>query len=164
MKKVFIVSAVRTPMGAFLGNLESLSAVELATVAVKGAIEQAGISPKDVETTVAGIVVKDGLKGNPARQVAYALGIPMEGCASTVEQQCATGLRALDIAAMEIQLGRYGIGVAFGAESMSNVPNLILNAKKGSVKFGGTKLGPLKVVDGLIQDVNADMILQIFAD
>lgn len=159
MEKIYIVGAARTPMGAFLGQLNKLSGVELAQVAVKAALERANVDPKNVDTINGGIVIKDGMRGNPARQVAYGVGIPMESSASTVEQQCASGLRALDISIMEMKCKGYGIGVAFGAESMSNAPNLILNAKKGSVNYGGMKLGPLKVVDSLIWETLHDAML-----
>lgn len=159
MEKIYVVGAARTPMGAFLGQLNKLSGVELAQVAVKAALERANVEPAKVDTLQGGIVIKDGMRGNPARQVAYAVGVPVTASCSTVEQQCASGLRALDIAMMEMRCKGYGIGVAFGAESMSNAPNLILNAKKGSVDYGGLKLGPLKVVDSLIWETLHDAML-----
>lgn len=146
MQKVYIVGAVRTPIGSFLGGLSSLGAVELANIAVKEAISRTGIKPEDVENVVGGIVYKAGLKGNPARQVQVACGIPIEASASTVDQQCASSMRAMEIAAMEIALGKNDVAVAFGTESMSNTPNLIMNAKTGS------KIGPLQVEDSLLYD------------
>lgn len=146
MNNVYILSAVRTPIGTFQGGLSSLSNIELATIVVKEAINRANVNPQMVQNVVGGTVYKGGLGGNPARQVQIACNIPVEASASTVEQLCSSAMRALEIAMMEIQLGKNDIAVAYGCESMSNAPNIILNAKAGS------RIGPLKVVDSMLND------------
>ena len=146
MRDVVIVSAVRTPIGKFLGSLSKVSAVELGTVAVKEAIKRAGIEASQVEDVVAGMVYKAGAKGNPARQVAVNVGIPVEAGATTVDQQCASAMRAFEIASQQIMLGKADIGVAFGIESMSNVPHMLMNSRNGY------RMGDVKAVDGLTHD------------
>jgi len=146
MQKVFIVGAGRTPIGAFLGGLSSLTTVQLGTIAAKATLERSGIRPDQIENVVAGVVYRAGTKGNPARQIQIACGIPAEASASTVDQQCASSMRAMEIAAMEIALEKNDIAMVVGAESMSNTPNLILNAKTGS------RMGPLKIEDALLYD------------
>lgn len=146
MNRVFIVGAARTPVGKFLGGLSSKGNVELATIAVKEAVKRAGVSFEQIENVVGGSIYKGGLKGNPARQVQIACNIPVSASASTVDQQCASAMRAFEIATMEIQLGKNDIAVAYGAESMSNAPNVILNSRTGS------RIGPLKIVDSLLYD------------
>ena len=150
MRDVVVVSAMRTPIGGFLGSLKSLTAVELAEISVKSAIDKAGLSVKDIQDVVGGVVYKSGLKGNPARQVQLNLGIPVEASATTVDQQCASGMRAFEIAVQQIQLGKSEISVAFGTESMSNVPYMLLNSRNGS------KIGDQKLVDGLTHDALID--------
>ncbi|QZY54075.1 thiolase family protein [Crassaminicella profunda] len=150
MREVVIVSAVRTPIGKFLGNLKSLSAVDLGTIAVNGALEKAGIRPEQVEDVVAGMVYKAGAKGNPARQVQIKVGIPVHVGATTIDQQCASAMRAFEVAVSQIMLGKSDISVAFGIESMSNVPHLLLNARTG-YKLGGGMLE-----DGLLYDALLD--------
>lgn len=146
MKDVVIVSAVRTPIGKFLGGLSKVSAVDLGVVAVKEAMERAGIKPEQVEDVTAGMVYKAGAKGNPARQVSIKVGIPSSAGATTVDQQCASAMRAFEVASQQIMLGKYDIGVAFGIESMSNVPHMLLGSRNGY------RMGDTKVVDGLTYD------------
>jgi acetyl-CoA C-acetyltransferase len=150
MRDVVVVSAVRTPIGGFLGGFKKMSAVALAEVAVKGAIAQAGLKVDDIQDIVGGVVYKSGLKGNPARQVQLNLGIPAEAAATTVDQQCASGMRAFEIAVQQIQLNKSDISVAFGTESMSNVPHMLIGSRTGS-RFGDQKL-----VDGLTYDALID--------
>lgn len=146
MQKVYIVEAGRTPIGTFLGGLSGLTTVELGTIAAKATIERSPIRPEQIENVVAGVVYRAGTKGNPARQIQIACGIPVEASASTVDQQCASSMRALEIAAMEITLEKNDVALVVGAESMSSTPNLILNAKTGS------RMGPLHVEDALLYD------------
>lgn len=146
MREVVIVSAARTPIGKFLGRLKSLSAVELGVIAVNAAMERAGIKPEQVEDVVAGMVYKAGAKGNPARQVQLAVGIPLQAGAVTVDQQCASGMRAFEIAVSQIMLGKADVGVALGIESMSNVPHILLNARNGY------RLGGEAIKDSLLYD------------
>ncbi len=146
MRDVVIVSAVRTPIGKFLGGLSKVSAVDLGEIAVKEAIQRAGLKPEQIEDVTAGMVYKAGAKGNPARQVSVRLGIPVEAGATTVDQQCASAMRAFEIASQNIILGKCDIGVAFGIESMSNVPHMLLQSRTGY------RMGDVKVVDGLTYD------------
>jgi len=146
MQKVFIVGAGRTPIGAFLGEFSSLTTVDLGIIAGRATLERSGIKPEQVENVVTGVVYRAGTKGNPARQIQIACGIPVEASASTVDQQCASSMRALEIAAMEIMLEKNDVAMVIGAESMSNTPNLILDAKQGR------KMGPLRVEDALLYD------------
>jgi len=146
MQKVYIVEAGRTPIGTYLGALSSLTTVELGIIAAKATIERSSIKPEQIENVVAGVVYRAGTRGNPARQIQIACGIPFETSASTVDQQCASSMRALEMAAMEIALEKNDIALVVGAESMSNTPNLIMNAKTGS------RMGPLHVEDALLYD------------
>lgn len=146
MREVVIVSAARTPIGKFLGSLKSLSAVELGVIAVNAAVERAGIKPEQVQDVVAGMVYKAGVKGNPARQVQLEVGIPLQAGAVTVDQQCASGMRAFEIAVSQIMLGKADVGVALGIESMSNVPHILLNARNGY------RLGGETIQDSLLYD------------
>lgn len=149
MKEVVIVSMARTPVGKFGGSLSKISAIELGTIAVKGALERASIKPQQVGEVSAGIVYKHGLKGNPGRQVQLSVGIPDETPALTVDQQCASGMRAFEIAVHQIQLGKAEIAVAVGMESMSNTPHLLLNSRNG-YRLGAETIEDALLYDGLI--------------
>lgn len=148
MENVVIVGAARTPIGDFLGSLKDLSAVDLGVAAARAALERAGISPEQVEDVVAGMVYKEGAKGNPARQVQLKCGIPVEAAAVTVEQQCASGMRAVEIAAQQIMLGKSSVGLAVGMESMSHVPYLLMGARTG-YRMGAVRLEDAMLYDGL---------------
>ncbi|MCG0278997.1 MAG: thiolase family protein [Thermanaeromonas sp.] len=150
MEKVFIVSAARTPIGDFLGSLKDVSAVDLGTIAAKEAIRRAGIRPEQVEDVVAGMVYKEGVKGNPARQVQLKCGIPVEVAAVTVDQQCCSSMRAMEIAAQQIMLGRVDVALAVGMESMSQVPYLLMGVRTGY------RMGTAKVEDALLYDALHD--------
>ena len=139
MRNVVIVGAKRTAIGDFLGSLSSVSAVELGTIAVKAALEQSGVQPEQVEDVVGGMVYKAGVKGNPARQVQLNAGIPVTAGAVTVEQQCSSAMRAMEVACQQIMLNKLDISVAFGIESMSRVPYYMLDARTG------LRMGPSKV-------------------
>jgi len=143
---VFIVGAARTPIGDFLGSLKDISAVDLGMSAAFAAIERAKIEPGQVEDVVAGMVYKEGAKGNPARQVQLNCGIPVGASAVTVEQQCASGMRAVEIASQQISLGKASISLALGMESMSGAPYLLMGARTGY------RLGRGQVEDALLQD------------
>jgi len=138
MRNVVIVGAKRTPVGDFLGSLKDVAAVELGTTAVKAALEQAGVTPDKVEDVVAGMVYKAGAKGNPARQVQLACGIPVTAGAMTLDQQCGSGMRAVEIACQQIMLEKVDTAVAVGMESMSRAPYLLLNARTGYRMGAGT--------------------------
>lgn len=149
MREVVIVGAARTPIGDFLGSLKDISAVELAKVAVKGALDKANIEPAQVEDVVGGMIYKAGVKGNPARQVQLGVGIPLATAATTVDQQCGSAMRAFEIVSQQIMLGKSEIGVAFGVESMSQAPYLLMNAREG-MRMGDGKIVDSMLYDGLI--------------
>lgn len=154
LKEVVLVGGMRTPIGNFLGSLSSMSAVELATIAAAAALEGCGVAPEDIDEVTLGTVYKDGQRANPARQVQIALGIPVSGGAVTVEQQCASGMRALEIAAQQIQLGKSASALVCGCESMSNVPFLGLDARRGK------KMGAARLEDGLLYEA----LIDVFSD
>lgn len=146
MRNVVIVGAKRTPIGDFLGSLSSLGVVELGAIAAKAAMTQAGVKPEMVEELAAGMIYKHGHKGNPARQMQYACEIPSSGWAYTVDQQCASGMKATESVLQSIQLGKTDVGLAVGAESMSTSPYMLLKARTGY------RMGDGKVVDSMLND------------
>lgn len=153
MNNVVIAGYARTPIGNFMGALASLSAVELGIAASKKAIENTGITSEEIEEVVVGMVCKAGAKGNPARQISIALNVPVQASASTVDQQCASGMRAVEMAMQQIALGNCNCILAVGMESMSNVPHLMLNARKG------VKMGSFTIEDSLLYDALHDAML-----
>src|SRR5437762_13980395 len=122
MESVFIVSAVRTPIGKFGGALAHLSAADLGVVAVKEALKRAGIEPEAVNETIFGHARQAGNGPNVARQISYRSGIPKEVSAFTVNKACGSGLKSILLATQEILLGNAAVMVAGGTESMSRVP------------------------------------------
>lgn len=142
----FIMGAKRTPIGKFGGRLAHHSAVSLAQVAVKAALESAGIAPGQVDLTIVGHARQAGNGPNPARQVALACGVPQESPAWTMNQACASGLSAIDHAHKAILLGEADVVVAAGMESMSKVPYLLEKAR------WGLRLGHNELVDGMYRD------------
>jgi len=146
MQKVYIVSATRTPIGSWGGQLASFSAVQLGTIAVKGALEKAGVSPEQVQEVYMGNVVQANLGQAPARQVALAAGIPNSIPCTTINKVCSSGMKSIMLAAQTIMLGQADIMVAGGMESMSNIPFYLDKARFG-YKFGSGKL-----IDGLQRD------------
>lgn len=146
MKEVYIVSAVRTPIGSFGGVLSSLSAIELGAAAIKGALEKAGVEAAAVQEVLMGNVVSANLGQAPATQAALKAGIPNTVPATIVNKVCASGMKAVMFGAQSIMLGQQDIVVAGGMESMSNIPYYLPNARWG-YKFGGAQL-----VDGLQRD------------
>ena len=146
MRDVVIVSAVRTPVGKFLGGLSELSAVELGAIAVRAAVERAGVSPDEIDECVMGNVLASGLGQNPARQAALRAGIADRVSALTVNMVCGSGLRAVGLAAQSIAMGMAEVAVAGGMESMSNAPYLVPQARKG------LRMGDGKLVDSMVKD------------
>lgn len=151
MKEVVIVSAVRTPMGSFGGSLKDFSASRLGAVAIRAAIEKAGIKPEQVQDVLMGCVLQANLGQAPARQAAKYAGLPNEVNCTTVNKVCASGMKAIAQAAQSIALGDADIVVAGGMESMSNVPFYIENMRWGN-KYGNTGL-----IDGLAKDGLTDV-------
>lgn len=146
MNEVYIVSAVRTPIGSFGGTLSGLSAVELGTTAIKGAMRNAKISEDKIDEVLMGNVVSANLGQAPARQAALGAGLPNTVPCTTVNKVCASGMKAAMFGAQSIMLGQNDIVVAGGMESMSNIPYYLPKARFG-YKYGGGEL-----VDGLEKD------------
>lgn len=151
MKEVVIVSAVRTPIGAFGGALKDLSATRLGAAAIKGAIGKAGIKPEQVQDVLMGCVLQANLGQAPARQAAKFAGLPNEVNCTTVNKVCASGMKAIAQAAQSILLGDADIVVAGGMESMSNVPFYSENLRWGN------KYGNVQFIDGLAKDGLTDV-------
>ena len=141
-----IVSAVRTPIGRFLGGLSSLSAPDLGGIALREAVARAGISPEDVEEVIMGNVVQGGVGQAPARQAVIKAGLPSAVSALTINKVCGSGLKAVMLAAQSIRAGDTQVVLAGGQESMSNAPYYVYGMRNG-VKFGDQTL-----VDGLVRD------------
>ena len=146
MQEVYIVSAVRTPIGSFGGGLSSLSATKLGSVAIKGALEKAGVSADQVDEVFMGNVISAGLGQAPARQAAVGAGIGYDVPCTTVNKVCASGMKSVMLAAQSIMLGQGDIIVAGGMESMSNVPYYV---PKGRYGYG---YGHGQLLDGLMHD------------
>ncbi|MFW5705739.1 MAG: acetyl-CoA C-acyltransferase [Bacteroidota bacterium] len=146
MKEVYVISAVRTPIGSFGGALSSLTATKLGAEAIKGAVKKAGIKPEDVQEVFMGNVLSANLGQAPARQAALFAGLPDTVPCTTVNKVCSSGLKSVMFGAQSIMLGDNDVVVAGGMESMSNVPHYIENVRKGM------KLGHGKLVDGMIKD------------
>ncbi|MBS0295174.1 MAG: acetyl-CoA C-acetyltransferase [Proteobacteria bacterium] len=145
MVDVVIVSAVRTPVGSFLGGLSSLPAHELGKVAIQGALEKAGVSAADVDEVILGQVLQAGAGQGPARQASVAAGVPIESPAWSLNQLCGSGLRAVALGMQQIAQGDARIVVAGGQESMSQAPHAA-NLRNGQ------KMGDLGMVDTMIKD------------
>lgn len=146
MKEVYIVSAVRTPLGSFGGKLSSLTAVELGSIAIKGALKKAGVDPSEVQEVIMGNVISANLGQAPARQAAIGAGLGYNVPCTTVNKVCASGMKAVMFAAQSIMTGQNDLVVAGGMESMSNVPYYIPKGRFG-YKYGNAEL-----VDGLVKD------------
>ncbi len=146
MKNVVIVSAKRTPIGSFGGSLSSFSAPELGAAVILQAVKEAGIKPDDVQEVVMGNVLNAGIGQAPARQAAMKAGLSDKTPSTTVNKVCASGMKAIMIAADQIALGQSDIMVAGGMESMSNVPYYLDKHRFGS------KLGHAQATDGIIKD------------
>ncbi len=145
MEDIVIVSAVRTPVGSFLGTLSSLSAHELGAVAIKAAMTRVGLDPADVDEVILGEVLTAGEGQSPARQAARLAGIPDEKTAFSINQLCGSGLRAIALAAQQIRTGESTIVVAGGQESMSR-------SQHSAYLRTGTKMGALELGDSMLRD------------
>ena len=145
-QNVVIVSARRTPIGAFQGVLSPVTAPRLGAAAAKAAIESAGIGPADVEETIFGCVLPAGLGQAPARQAAIAAGVPVSTPATTINKMCGSGLKAVMMAADQIRAGGAQTVLAGGLESMTNAPYLLLKAR------GGYRMGHGELLDHMFYD------------
>ena len=146
MKKVYIAAAVRTPLGSFGGALSSLSATQLGSAAIKGALEKAGVSAEHIDEVYMGNVCQANVGQAPARQAALGAGIPNTVPCTTVNKVCASGMKSIMFAAQQIMLGYGDLIIAGGMESMSNIPYYLDKAR------WGYKFGEGKFIDGLQRD------------
>ena len=151
MKEVYVVAAVRTPIGSFGGVLAGFSATQLGSFAIRGALEKAGIQPAQVQEVFMGNVVSANLGQAPARQAALFAGLLPETVCTTVNKVCASGTKAVMFAAQSIMLGLNDVVVAGGMESMTNIPYYVEKARFG-YKYGDGKL-----IDGLRKDALWDV-------
>lgn len=145
MKEVYIISAVRTPIGSFGGSLSALTASQLGATAIKAAVERAGIDPKQVQEVFMGNVLSANIGQAPATQAAKFAGLP-DIPATSINKVCASGTKAIMLAAQSIALGQNDIVIAGGMESMSSVPYYLDKARNGY------RLGDGKIIDGLVKD------------
>jgi acetyl-CoA C-acetyltransferase len=145
-KEVYIVAAVRTPIGSFGGVLSALSATQLGAIAIKGAIDKINLNPELVDEVIFGSVIQAGLGQAPARQAAKLGGLPDNVICTTVNKVCASGMKSIALAAQNILLGDADIIIAGGMESMSNVPFY------NTTQRWGNKYGDITIHDGLAKD------------
>ncbi|HEX3822353.1 MAG TPA: acetyl-CoA C-acetyltransferase [Candidatus Sulfotelmatobacter sp.] len=146
MQSVYILSAVRTPIGKFGGSLAELTAADIGVVAAKAAIERAGVRPEQVDEAIFGNARQAGGGPNPARQIAVRSGVPQEVPAFTVNKACASGMKSIALAYQSILLGDASCILAGGTESMSRVPYLLDKAR------WGYRMGTQELVDGMYRD------------
>jgi acetyl-CoA C-acetyltransferase len=150
-REVYIISAVRTPIGSFGGSLKEIPATQLGAAAIRGALEKAGLKPEQVQDVLMGCVLQANLGQAPARQASKFAGLPNEVNCTTVNKVCASGMKAIALAAQSIALGDADIVIAGGMESMSRVPFYVDSLRWGN-KYGNTT-----VVDGLAMDGLTDV-------
>ncbi|WP_077919946.1 acetyl-CoA C-acyltransferase [Spirosoma sp. 209] len=162
MNEVVIISAVRTPIGGFGGVLSSLSATDLGAAAIRGALSRAGVQPGQVQEVIMGNVVSANVGQAPAKQAALKAGLPATIPCTTINKVCASGTKAVMLAAQAIQLGQADIVVAGGMESMSNTPYYVPKARFG-YKYGNAELVDGLARDGLV-DVYDQCAMGVFAD
>jgi acetyl-CoA C-acetyltransferase len=146
LNNVYILSAVRTPIGKFGGSLASLSAADMGVVAAKAALERAGVQPQQVEEAIFGNARQAGGGPNPARQISIRSGVPQEVPAYTVNKACASGIKSIALAFQEITTGNLECVLAGGTESMSRLPFYLEGAR------WGYRLGHREIVDGMYRD------------
>jgi acetyl-CoA C-acetyltransferase len=146
LNAVYILSAVRTPIGKFGGSLASLSSADMGVVAAKAALERSGVQPEQVEETIFGNARQAGGGPNPARQISIRSGIPQEVPAYTVNKACASGIKSIALAFQEIATGNLECVLAGGTESMSRLPYYLEGAR------WGYRLGNQELVDGMVRD------------
>lgn len=150
MKEVFIISAVRTPIGSFGGSLSTITAPQLGATAIKGAIEKAGVNKNNIDEVFMGNVLQANIGQAPARQAAIFAGLNQNVACTTVNKVCASGMKAISLAAQTILCGDNHIVIAGGMENMSLVPHYF-HARTA------TKLGDVKLVDGMVKDGLTDV-------
>ena len=151
MEEVYILSAVRTPIGSFGGSLKDMTATQLGAAAIKGALEKSGIDAQLVDDVLMGCVIQANVGQAPARQAAKFAGLPNEVNCTTVNKVCASGMKAIAFGAQSIMLGDADVVIAGGMESMSNVPYYTENLRWGN------KYGNVSLIDGLAKDGLTDV-------
>ena len=151
MKEVYIVSAVRTPIGSFSGSLSGLTATQLGSIVAKGAIAKINLDPKEIQEIYFGNVISSGLGQAPATQVAVGAGLGYNIPCTLVNKVCASGMKSIMMGAQSIMLGQNNVVLAGGMESMSNIPYYLMKARTG-YKFGNGEL-----LDGLSHDGLTDV-------
>ena len=149
-REVYVVSAVRTPIGSYLGTLASVPAPKLGAAAIKGALEKAGVDAKEVNEVFMGCVLQADLGQAPARQAAMFAGIGDNVPATTVNKVCASGMKSIALGAQSILLGDNDVVVVGGMENMSSVPHYMSGRN-------GVKLGDIKMTDGMVKDGLTDV-------
>ncbi|MDD3890443.1 MAG: thiolase family protein [Syntrophomonadaceae bacterium] len=149
LNEVVMVSACRTPIGAYGGSLQPVRANDLSKISGAEAIKRAGIDPKQIDELMLGMCLHHGNGSLPARIVAMGLGLDPKSTASMVNQNCASGMRAMEIAAMGLALGKNEIALVIGTESMSNIPYVSQNTRWGA-RMGDVKLQDSMLADGLV--------------
>jgi acetyl-CoA C-acetyltransferase len=154
MKEVYIVSAVRTAMGSFMGTLSSVPATKLGAAAIKGAMEKINLNPEEVQEVYFGSVLQAGLGQAPARQAAKFAGLPNTVQATTINKVCASGMKSISLGAQQIMTGVSDVVVAGGMENMSLVPHYMMGSRTGY------KYGNVNMVDGLANDGLQDVYNQ----
>jgi acetyl-CoA C-acetyltransferase len=157
MREVYIVSAVRTAMGSFMGALSSVSAPKIGAAAIKGALEKVGLNPEEVEEIYFGSVLQAGLGQAPARQAAKFAGLPNKVQATTINKVCASGMKSIAVGAQQIMTGVADVVVVGGMENMSQVPHYLLGSRNG-FKFGNANLVDGLANDGLLDVYNQQMM------
>ena len=153
MHDVVVLSGARTPIGAFLGSLSSLTAPQLGAAAIAEAVKRAGIQPDEIDEVIMGCVLTGGMGQAPARQAALGAGLPDSVPAMTINKVCGSGMKAVMLAAQAVKLGDSGIVVAGGMESMSNAPYVLDKARTG-YRMGNGKLIDTMIHDGLWDPYN----------
>ncbi len=154
LKEVYIVSAVRTPIGSFMGGLSSISATELGSIAIKGALDKAGLDYTSVDEVFMGNVLQAGVGQAPARQAALGAGLSNNVPCTTVNKVCASGMKAIMLGAQSILCGDNHIVVAGGMESMSQTPHYLDGRN-------GTKFGNISMLDGISKDGLLDVYSKV---
>jgi acetyl-CoA C-acetyltransferase len=154
MKDVYIVSAVRTAMGSFMGSLSGVPATHLGAAAIKGALDKVKLAPEEVQEVYFGSVLQAGLGQAPARQAAKFAGLPNNVQCTTINKVCASGMKSISIGAQQIMTGMADVVVAGGMENMSAVPHYLMGSRNGF------KYGNVNMVDGLANDGLQDVYNQ----
>lgn len=160
---IVIVSAARTPMGAFMGDLKSLAAPELGASAIRAAVERAGLRPDAIQEVIMGNVLPAGLGQAPARQAALGAGLPPATGCMTINKVCGSGMKAAMLAHDLITLGTHSIMIAGGMESMSNAPYLLPKARAG-LRLGHSEVKDHMFLDGLEDAYDSGRLMGTFAE